>query len=151
MPDESGDATFAARLRARPRAASASAPANDPTVMLAPAPPLRTMATLPDKWIGRYQIRELLGEGGMGSVYLAEQHEPVERIVALKLMRSTLAGPAAVARFSAERQALPRLSHSNVAAMYAARATHDACPFFAIAHGRGKPLARPCAHTLPPL
>src|SRR5712691_12930866 len=135
MPDESGDATFAARLRARPRAASA--PANDPTMMLTPAPPLRTMATLPDKWIGRYQIRELLGEGGMGSVYLAEQHEPVQRIVALKLMRSTLAGPAAVARFSAERQALARLSHPNVASIYGAGATQDGFPFFVMEHVQG--------------
>jgi serine/threonine protein kinase len=74
---------------------------NDSTLMLAPSPPLRALATLPEKRIGRYQIRGLLGEGGMGSVYLAEQHEPIERIVALKLMRSTLAGPASVARFGA--------------------------------------------------
>ena len=100
MPDES-DATFAARLRSRPAAVPV---ADDSTMMLAPAPPLRALAALPEKWIGRYQIRQLLGEGGMGSVYLAEQHEPVERLVALKLMRSTLAGPAAMARFSAERQ-----------------------------------------------
>ncbi|HEX9457934.1 MAG TPA: serine/threonine-protein kinase [Thermoanaerobaculia bacterium] len=142
MPDEQADrsdATFAARLRVRPPAA-----ANDPTMMLAPPPPLRGKATLPDKWIDRYQIRELLGEGGMGSVYLAEQHEPVERIVALKLMRSTLAGPAAVARFSAERQALARLSHPNVAAMYDAGATEDGFPFFVMEHVQGQPLVLYC-------
>ncbi len=142
MPDEQADrsdATFAARLRVRPPAAP-----NDPTMMLAPPPPLRAKAVLPDKWIGRYQIRELLGEGGMGSVYLAEQHEPVERIVALKLMRSTLAGPAAVARFSAERQALARLSHPNVAAMYDAGATDDGFPFFVMEHVQGQPLVLYC-------
>ena len=117
---------------------------NDPTLMLAPPPPLRALATLPQKCIGRYEIRGLLGEGGMGSVYLAEQHEPIARIVALKLMRSTLASPAAVARFSAERQALARLSHPNVAAMYDAGATEEGFPFFVMEHVQGSPLVDYC-------
>jgi non-specific serine/threonine protein kinase/serine/threonine-protein kinase len=146
MSDES-DATFAARLRIRPAPPVVE---NDPTMMLAPAPPLRALATLPDKWIGRYQIRQLLGEGGMGSVYLAEQHEPVERMVALKLMRSTLAGPAAVARFSTERQALARLSHPNIAAMYDAGATEEGFPFFVMERVQGRPLIDYCdEHRLP--
>jgi len=117
---------------------------NDSTLMLAPPPPLRALATLPEKRIGRYQIRGLLGEGGMGSVYLAEQHEPIERIVALKLMRSTLAGPASLARFAAERQALARLSHPNVAAMYDAGATDDGFPYFVMEHVEGSPLVDYC-------
>ena len=137
-PADRSDATFAARLRVRPAAA------NDPTIALAPPPPARAIATLPEKWIGRYQIREMLGEGGMGSVYLAEQHEPVKRIVALKLMRSTLAGPSAVARFSSERQALARLSHPNVAAMYDAGATEEGFPFFVMERVQGLPLVVYC-------
>jgi non-specific serine/threonine protein kinase/serine/threonine-protein kinase len=117
---------------------------NDSTLMLAPPPPLRVLATLPEKRIGRYQIRGLLGEGGMGSVYLAEQHEPIARIVALKLMRSTLAGPASVARFGAERQALARLSHPNIAAMYDAGATDDGFPYFVMEHVQGRPLVDYC-------
>jgi serine/threonine protein kinase len=117
---------------------------DDSTLMLAPRSPSRTLATLPDKWIGRYQIRRLLGEGGMGSVYLAEQHEPVERIVALKLMRSTLATPAALARFGAERQALARLSHPNVAAMYDAGKTDEGFPYFVMEHVEGSPLVDYC-------
>ena len=117
---------------------------NNSTLMLAPPPPLRALATLPEKRIGRYQIRGLLGEGGMGSVYLAEQLEPIERIVALKLMRSTLAGPASVARFAAERQALARLSHPNVAAMYDAGATDDGFPYFVMEHVEGRPLVDYC-------
>ena len=117
---------------------------NDSTLMLAPPQPPRALATLPEKRIGRYQIRGLLGEGGMGSVYLAEQHEPIERIVALKLMRSTLAGPASVARFGAERQALARLSHPNVAAMYDAGATDDGFPYFVMEHVQGSPLVDYC-------
>jgi non-specific serine/threonine protein kinase/serine/threonine-protein kinase len=116
---------------------------NDPTLLLAP-PPLRALATFPQKRIGRYQIRSLLGEGGMGSVYLAEQHEPIARIVALKLMRSTLAGPASVARFGAERQALARLSHPNIAAMYDAGATDEGFPFFVMEHVQGRPLVDYC-------
>jgi serine/threonine protein kinase len=117
---------------------------NDPTLMLPPPPPRHAIATLPEKRIGRYQIRGLLGEGGMGSVYLAEQHEPIERIVALKLMRSTLAGPASVARFGAERQALARLSHPNVAAMYDAGATDEGFPYFVMEHVQGRPLVDYC-------
>jgi len=145
-PADRSDATFAARLRVRPAAAPVAVAdaGNDPTMMLAPPPPARAMATLPEKWIGRYQIRELLGEGGMGSVYLAEQHEPVERMVAVKLMRSTLAGPSAVARFFAERQALARLSHPNVAAMYDAGATEDGFPFFVMERVQGQPLVAYC-------
>jgi non-specific serine/threonine protein kinase/serine/threonine-protein kinase len=115
---------------------------NEPTLMLAPL--LRASAMLPNKHIGRYQIRSLLGEGGMGSVYLAEQHEPIARIVALKLMRSTLAGPASVARFGAERQALARLSHPNVAAMYDAGATEEGFPFFVMEYVQGRPLVDYC-------
>jgi serine/threonine protein kinase len=137
-PVDRSEATFAARLRGRPPAA------NEPTVMLPPSPPPRAIGTLPEKWIGRYQIRELLGEGGMGSVYLAEQHEPVKRIVALKLMRSTLAGPAAIARFSGERQALARLSHPNVAAMFDAGATEEGFPYFVMEHVQGLPLVIFC-------
>src|SRR4051794_37442583 len=110
------DATSEARLHGR-RAAQ-----NQPTAAQQPAVPAR--APLPrGTAIGRYRLIELLGEGGMGAVYLAEQREPVQRIVALKLMRSSLAGPNAVARFGAERQALARLSHQNVAAMYDAGTT----------------------------
>src|SRR2546425_13021483 len=74
----------------------------------------------PDRWIAGFRLARLLGEGGMGSVFLAEQHDPVHRLVALKLMRASIEGPAAAARFAAERQALARLSHPNVAAMYEA-------------------------------
>jgi serine/threonine protein kinase len=97
-----------------------------------------------ERWIGRYRLLSLLGEGGMGTVYLAEQREPVRRIVALKLMRSALAGSAATARFSAERQALARLSHPNVAAMYDAAATDAGFPFFVMERVEGEPLIRYC-------
>lgn len=87
--------------------------------------------------IGRYRLIELLGEGGMGAVFLAEQREPVYRVVAIKLMRSSLAGPNDVARFGAERQTLARLSHPNVAAMYDAGTTDDGFPFLVMERVEG--------------
>src|SRR5438876_7817669 len=135
-PDRS-DATLAARLRGR-RAAQ-----EQPTVGAKAALPPR--AELPrDTTIGRYRLLELLGEGGMGAVYLAEQREPVRRVVALKLMRSTLQGANALGRFNAERHALARLSHPNVAAMYDAGATDDGFPFFVMERVEGQPLLAYC-------
>jgi serine/threonine protein kinase len=113
------------------------------TVSLDVQPPPRAPLP-PDTAIGRYRLLELLGEGGMGAVYLAEQREPVQRVVALKLMRSTLAGPNAVARFGAERQALARLSHPSIAAMYDAGATAEGFPFFVMERVEGLPLAAYC-------
>src|SRR5438874_11623390 len=107
--------------------------------------PLRARGALPrDTAIGRYRLLELLGEGGMGAVYLAEQLEPVRRVVALKLMRSLLAGPNAVARFNAERQALARLSHPSIASMLDAGATDDGFPFFVMERVEGLTLIEYC-------
>jgi non-specific serine/threonine protein kinase/serine/threonine-protein kinase len=97
-----------------------------------------------DAQIGPYQIISTLGEGGMGTVYLARQSEPVERVVALKLIRGSLAGPTALSRFAAERQALARLSHVNVAQMFEAGTTDDFCPYFAMEHVDGIPITDYC-------
>jgi Serine/threonine protein kinase len=142
--DDRYDATFAARLRVRPSAA-----ADDATMHLRPV--ATTKPALPrEATIGRYRLIELLGEGGMGSVYLAEQREPMQRIVALKLMRSSLAGPNDVARFGVERQTLARLSHPNVAAMYDAGATDDGFPFFVMERVEGTTFVAYCdQHRLP--
>src|SRR5256885_2253231 len=140
MPEDSPDrfdATLAARLHSR-RAAQQQLTASTNAAM-----PLR--APLPrDTSVGRYRLLELLGEGGMGAVYLAEQREPVQRLVALKLMRSSLPGPNAVARFSGERQALARLSHASIAAMYDAGTTDEGFPFFVMERVEGLPLLDYC-------
>jgi tetratricopeptide (TPR) repeat protein len=94
--------------------------------------------------IGRYRIIRLLGEGGMGTVYEAEQEEP-RRIVALKVIKLGLATPDRLRRFRQESQALARLQHSGIAQIYES-STADAGsgpqPFFAMEFIRGLPLKR---------
>ena len=94
--------------------------------------------------IGPYQILSVLGEGGMGTVYLAQQSEPVERTVALKVIRANLGNPVAQARFAAERQAMARLSHTNVARMFEAGTTPQGWPWFAMEHIDGDTLVEFC-------
>ncbi|MEM8998592.1 MAG: serine/threonine-protein kinase, partial [Acidobacteriota bacterium] len=94
--------------------------------------------------IGPFRVVERLGQGGMGTVYLAEQTEPVERRVALKLMRRSLSGPRARARFEIERRALARLTHPNVAQMLEAGTTDEGFPYFAMEPVDGAPLTTHC-------
>ena len=94
--------------------------------------------------IGHYTLEEVLGEGGMGRVYLAYQKEPVKRHVALKIMRHGLSSSADQARFDAERQSLARLNHPNIAQMFEAGATSDGKLFFAMELVRGMPITRYC-------
>jgi eukaryotic-like serine/threonine-protein kinase len=78
--------------------------------------------------IGPYVLVRKLGQGGMGTVWLAEQHEPVQRIVALKLIREGMDSKAVVARFSSERQALALMQHPAIARVYDAGSTLDGRP-----------------------
>ncbi|MEM7048328.1 MAG: tetratricopeptide repeat protein [Acidobacteriota bacterium] len=95
--------------------------------------------------IGNYRIVEPLGSGGMGAVFLAEQSQPVKRQVALKLMHASLRSPRALGRFEAERNALARIAHPNVAQLYEAGTTDDGFPFFAMEHiPQGEPITRFC-------
>jgi len=67
---------------------------------------------------GRYKLLELIGEGGMGTVYLAEQTEPVRRKVALKVIKAGMDSKQVIARFEAERQALAIMDHPNIARVF---------------------------------
>jgi eukaryotic-like serine/threonine-protein kinase len=101
--------------------------------------------------VGPYRIVRLLGEGGMGAVYLAEQVEPIERPVALKLVRGQLRRGLAEAYFLVERQALARMDHPAIAKVYDAGTTPQGHPFFAMEWIDGPPLGAYCATRAPPL
>ncbi len=78
---------------------------------------------------GRYKLLEPIGEGGMGSVWMAQQTEPVKRTVALKLIKEGMGTRAVLARFEAERQALALMDHPNIARVLDAGSTSDGRPF----------------------
>ncbi|MEZ5466715.1 MAG: serine/threonine-protein kinase [Lysobacterales bacterium] len=124
-----------------------STDAGKPTKKLDELPPLdadeEPVFKHPEQ-IGPFRILRLLGEGGMGAVYLAEQSEPVKRQVALKLVHASLRSPMALARFTAERQAMARLSHPNVAQLYEAGTTRDGFPYFAMEYMPGKAFVDYC-------
>ncbi len=95
------------------------------------------------KQIGPYTILGLLGEGGMGVVYRAEQTSPIRREVALKVARAGLRGESARGRFEAERQALAVMDHPNIARIYDA-GDLDGTPYFAMELVRGEPITSFC-------
>ena len=89
-------------------------------------------ANLQMRQVGPYRVIELLGEGGMGSVWKAEQAEPVKRAVALKVIRQGLSSSEVLTRFEAERQALAIMNHPNIARIIDAGTTPDGSPYFAM-------------------
>ncbi len=90
--------------------------------------------------IGPYRLLELLGVGGMGEVYLAEQREPVERRLAIKLIRRETEQGISSALFEVERQMLARMQHPYVAQVFDAGATQDGRPWLAMEWVRGEPI-----------
>jgi serine/threonine protein kinase/formylglycine-generating enzyme required for sulfatase activity len=94
--------------------------------------------------IGPYRLLERLGEGGMGEVYVAEQEEPVSRRVALKVIKLGMDSAQVLARFDAERQALARMSHPNVAQIFGGGATGGGRPYFVMELIEGLPITRYC-------
>lgn len=94
--------------------------------------------------IGPYELREALGEGGMGVVYRAEQNKPVARTVALKVLKLGMDSKEILARFEAERQALARLEHPNIARVYDAGTTPNGRPYFVMEYVPGQAITRYC-------
>ena len=82
--------------------------------------------------IGLYRILEPIGEGGMGQVFVAEEHQekPIRRKVALKLIKPGMDSREILIRFEAERQAVALMNHSNIARVYDAGTTQDGRPYF---------------------
>jgi len=94
--------------------------------------------------IGPYRLESVLGEGGFGRVYLARQREPVDRLVALKVLKAGMDSRAIVARFESERQALAVMDHPGVARVFDAGQTGAGLPYFVMEHVRGEPLTDYC-------
>ncbi|MFC1603944.1 protein kinase [Planctomycetota bacterium] len=91
----------------------------------------------PGSWIGRYKLLSMLGEGGMGIVYLAEQHDPFRRQVALKIIKPGMDSKRIIARFEAEQQTLALLEHSYIARIHDAGLTQTGRSYFVMEYVKG--------------
>jgi serine/threonine protein kinase len=101
----------------------------------------------PDTAIGPYKLVQAIGEGGMGTVYMA----PVKRLVALKLIKPGMDSRQVIARFEAERQALALMDHPNIARVFDAGTTNSGRPYFVMELVKGVPLTKYCDdHRLSP-
>lgn len=98
----------------------------------------------PGTTVGPYKLLEKIGEGGFGSVYIAEQKKPVRRRVAVKIIKLGMDTREVVARFEAERQALALMEHPNIAKVFDAGATATGRPYFAMELVRGQPITEYC-------
>src|SRR5229473_6584959 len=94
--------------------------------------------------VGPYRLIQLLGEGGMGEVWRAEQTEPFHRTVALKLIKAGMDTKAVVARFDSERQALALMEHANIAKVFDAGATPAGRPYFVMEYVPGLAITDYC-------
>ncbi len=145
---------------ANPNAGEGPDPASEiPTQRLDRTPPTRTLLRSPtappdrerptlaqiEAELGdKFRIVKLLGEGGMGMVFLAEQQGPVKRNTALKIIRSGLYCQDTLARFETERQALALMNHKHVAKIYNGGATRKGRPYFVMEYFDGEPITQHC-------
>jgi serine/threonine protein kinase len=105
----------------------------------------------PGTVIGPYKLLQQIGEGGMGTVYMAEQVQPVQRKVALKLIKAGMDSRQVIARFEAERQALALMDHPNIAKVLDAGTTENGRPYFVMELVKGVPITEYCdRHHLTP-
>jgi serine/threonine protein kinase len=98
----------------------------------------------PGSRIGPYKLLQQIGEGGFGVVYMAEQSQPVQRRVALKIIKPGMDSRQVIARFEVERQALALMDHPNIAKVLDANATESGRPYFVMELVKGVPLTTYC-------
>jgi serine/threonine protein kinase/WD40 repeat protein len=94
--------------------------------------------------IGRYNLVQIIGEGGFGTVYLADQDRPIHRRVALKVIRQGMDSRSAIARFEVEQQALALMEHPGIAKVFDAGETDNAQPYFVMELVEGISITRYC-------
>ncbi|MBK8098241.1 MAG: SUMF1/EgtB/PvdO family nonheme iron enzyme [Planctomycetes bacterium] len=124
----------AAAVRAWLRAAGVPVPAEEPAAPTADD----------HEHIGPYRLLRVLGRGGFGTVWLAEQTVPLRRQVAIKVLNPGMDSREVLARFAAEREALLRMNHPGIAQLLDAGTTGEGRPFFAMEYVAGQPLAAHC-------
>ena len=112
----------------------------DPNVTLDESPISEKSGTV----IGRYKLLEQVGEGGFGVVYMAEQTKPINRRIALKIIKLGMDTKSVIARFEAERQALAMMDHPNIAKVFDAGATNTGRPYFVMELVKGIPITEYC-------
>ncbi len=139
-----GDAVLASEVRAllavlEDRADFLSSPT-------AATSPLRPPAEQAGDQFGPYKLLQQIGEGGFGTVFMAEQSEPIRRRVALKVIKLGMDTKQVIARFEAERQALAMMDHPNIARVFDAGATDTGRPYFAMELVSGLPITEYCDH-----
>jgi serine/threonine protein kinase/WD40 repeat protein len=111
----------------------------------------QSVTETPGAVIGPYKLLQPIGEGGMGVVYMAEQREPVERRVALKVIRPGMDSRQVITRFEAEEQALAMMDHPNIARVFDAGTTTTGRPYFVMELVKGVPITEYCdEHHLTP-
>ncbi len=116
------------------------APTFEPEVTMDDSP----VAEGPGTIIGPYKLLELIGKGGFGAVYMAEQEEPIRRKVALKIIKLGMDTKSVVARFEAERQAVAMMDHPNIAKVFEAGSTDKGRPYFVMELVKGVPITEYC-------
>src|SRR5215510_14371936 len=114
-------------------------------------PPVGVAATIdkpasepPGTVVGPYKLIEQIGEGGMGAVWMAQQTEPVKRLVAVKLIKAGMDSRQVIARFEAERQALALMDHPNIARVLDGGTTDAGRPYFVMDLVKGVPITKYC-------
>src|SRR5262245_31252402 len=125
----------------QPVAPLAAASAHNGVSATVDEPPVRDQ---PGAVIGPYKLLQEIGEGGMGTVYMAEQTVPVKRVVALKVIKAGMDSRQVLARFGAERQALALMDHPNIAKVLDTGATEQGRPYFVMELVKGVPITRYC-------
>src|SRR5438309_2046749 len=115
-------------------------PAHSPVVTAADQPVNEGPGTV----IGPYKLLQQIGEGGMGTVFMAEQTQPVQRKVALKVIKPGMDSRQVIARFEAERQALAMMDHVNIARVFDGGTTDAGRPYFVMELVHGVPITKYC-------
>jgi N-acetylmuramoyl-L-alanine amidase len=137
MPDEPLDS------------ATAPAPRDDRATVAAETQlpgeaPAAHVTEQPAQFIGRYRLVKQLGKGGFGMVWQAEQTEPIQREVALKIIKPGMDSAEIIARFEAERQTLALMDHPHIAAVLDAGTTESGRPYFVMELVKGTPITEYC-------